>query len=206
MEALKLIPQVFFDLFARVIPGCVGIVSYLILSEEDWESIVSYLFGPSFARESTTLSFLIFLGAGFIVGELLSPLAKTVQKINEIRFPFKKKEKKENIKAKDPADQALKEEGKFSEKKLRYDRLRLEKPEVGALCAKIRAEFTMHNALSVVFAINSIYYPFSGLTFRWYIFTLLLLMTILTAYRGRTTNQTFNETVAKFTQLLSEKK
>ena len=232
MEALKLIPQVFFDLLARVVPGCVGLVSYLVLCKENWESIVAYIFGRTFAQESTTLSFLIFLGTGFVVGELLSPAAKMVQRINEIKIPttireykklrrrcfrlfkmlFNKKFRKGFIKLINKKrlmklkSQKYKKEKKFDEKKLRYDRLRLEKSDVGALCAKIRAEFTMHNGLAVVFAINSIYYPFSGLTFRWYILTFLLLLAILTAYRGRTTNHTFNDTVAKFSQLLDEKK
>lgn len=202
METLKLIPQVFFDLIARVIPGSVGLVSYLILCKNNWQSIITSVFGQSFAQESTTLSFLIFLGAGFVVGELLSPAAKMVQRINEIKI-FSSNKKNKYSKSLPSQD---KPEEKFSEKKLRYDRLRLLKPEVGALCAKIRAEFTMHNGLSVVFAMNSIYYPFSQLAFNWFILAFLSVLTFLTAYRGRTTNQTFNETVEKFTRLLDEKK
>jgi ABC-type multidrug transport system fused ATPase/permease subunit len=231
METLKLIPQVFFDLFARVVPGCVGIISFLTLFRVNWQLLITYLFGPVFAQESTTLSFLIFIGAGFVVGELLSPAAKMVQRINEMKIPatirkyrklrkrcsrffkilFNKRFRKEFIKLihnKSLIKKTSKEyqkEKKYDERKLRYDRLRLEKPDVGALCAKIRGEFTMHNSLSVVFGINSLYYPFSTLTFNWHILALLLLLTFLTAYRGRTTNQTFNDTVAKFTQLLNEK-
>jgi hypothetical protein len=230
MEALKLIPQVFFDLLARLVPGCLGLVSYLILWKKDWESIITYLFGQSFARESKTISFFIFLGAGFVLGELLSPLAKMVQRINEIKIPastsgfkilkrrcrnyfkisfnkmFRVRVRKISLlkRLAKQKSQKQQKETKFDEKKLRYDRLRMEKPDIGALCAKIRAEFTMHNGLSVVFAIDSICYPLSNLPFHCYILLLLLFIFFLAAYRGRTTDKTFNDTVAKFVQLLNE--
>jgi hypothetical protein len=94
----------------------------------------------------------------------------------------------------------------FKEEKLRYDRLRLELPEVGALCVKIRAEFMMHNSLAVVFLISAFYYAFIIQPSNGYVRTFLFLMAFITAYRGRTTNKTFNETVAKFTCLLNERK
>jgi hypothetical protein len=219
METLKLIPQVFFDLIARVIPGAIGIISYLVLCEKNWQFIITYLFGPTFAENSTTLSFLIFLGTGYVVGELISPFAKMVQRINEIGIlktigeVIKRirnilkimiyKELRKRIRKIRKLKLKNKKE-KLDEKKLRYDRLRVEKPDVGALCAKIRAEFTMHNGLAVIFAVSALCYPFSVLPFHWYVLTFFLFMTIMTAHRGRTTNSTFNETVAKFTQVLNE--
>jgi hypothetical protein len=206
METLKLIPQVFFDLLARVVPGCVGLVSYFVLTGKPWNDIISYLFGASFVQDSSTLSFLIFLGTGFVVGEIISPAAKWVQRINEGKIPKSIKEYKEaRIEDKLKKLSLKKDEYRFSKDKLRYDRLRFEKSEIGALCAKIRAEFTMHNSLAVVFAIDAFYYPFSVISFHWYILFLFIVLTIITANRGRSTNDTFNETVAKFVQILNEK-
>jgi hypothetical protein len=215
MENLKIIPQVFFDLIARVVPGSVGIIAYLILFGKDWTDTITKIFGQSFSVESTTLSFLIYLGTGYVIGELISPLAKMVQRINELKIPnsisaFKKmvakKEKNKEVKEiENEMNKKLKsEDKKFSEDKIRYDRLRLKHPDVGALCAKIRAEFTMHNELAVVFFISALYYPFSVLQFNWYAFYFLLFMSFISAYRGRNTNITFKETVAKFTQILNE--
>lgn len=206
METLKLIPQVFFDLLARVVPGCVGLISYIVMCGKPWGTIVSYLFGYTFAEKSTTLSFFIFLGTGFVIGELISPAAKLVQRINEGKFPKSFKAYKA-MRQKDKLEKLeMKKDGfKFSEKKLRYDKLRFEKSDIGALCAKIRAEFTMHNSLSVVFLIDALYYPWSILPFNWLVLVSIFLLALLTAYRGRTTNKTFNETVAKFVQILNEK-
>ena len=214
MEALKIIPQVFFDLIARVVPGSVGIVVYLLFCGITWDTTISYSFGPSFAQGSITLSFLIFLGTGYVIGELISPIAKMVQRITETNGSILitwlkalgtiwKKGKKEEEKTSSNKQPEI-ESPEFKEAKIRYDRLRLKHPEVGALCAKIRAEFTMHNGLAFVFAISALFYPFSVLPFHWYALSFLLLMIILTAHRGRTTNKTFNETVAKFTQVLNE--
>jgi hypothetical protein len=105
MEALKIIPQVFFDIIARVIPGCVSIVAYFILCKKTLESSVAVLFGDSFAKGSPTLSFFIFLGTGYVVGELISPAAKVIQRFNEkipltIKEYKKMKEEKEKNKKK----------------------------------------------------------------------------------------------------------
>lgn len=227
MEALKIIPQVFFDIIARVVPGCAAIVAWLLLLRKTWELTVADLFGSSFAKDSTTLSFLIFLGAGYVVGELISPLAKGMQRINK-KIPFsvkeyrelqskrrKKKEeendgqqKKTTHTAEAPAQTGHSdtEKKQFSEKDLSYDRLRLQNPEIGALCAKIRAEFTMHNALAVVFALSAVYYPFSSVFFHWQVFIVLVVLTLTTAFRGKSTNKTFDETKAKFNELIKEQK
>ncbi len=36
MDRFKLIPQVFFDLFGRVVPGAVAVLAALLLSKETW--------------------------------------------------------------------------------------------------------------------------------------------------------------------------
>jgi hypothetical protein len=225
MEALKIIPQVFFDIIARVVPGCTAIVAWLLLLQKTWELSMSGLFGTSFAKDSTTLSFLIFLGAGYVAGELISPLAKGMQRINK-NIPFSLKEYKElksrrdkkreeeeqektelqKVKVPSGTEHANASKKTFSEEDLSYDRLRLQHPEVGALCAKIRAEFTMHNALAVVFGFSAVGYPFSPLPFHWLVFIVLVALTWLTAFRGKSTNKTFNETKAKFDLLIKEQK
>ena len=177
MESLKIIPQVFFDLFARLIPGSVGIVAYLLLFKENWDSLVKKILGSSISYSGTSYPFLIFLGTAFVMGELLSPIAKLLQRLTEHK-PFKKIEKEDGL----------------------YDKLRFHQPYVGSLCAKIRAEFTMHNGLSAVFAMSAVYYPFSAATWHWYILVILICMTFISLIRGHNTNETFNKTVIKFSK------
>jgi hypothetical protein len=173
MEILKLIPQIFFDLIARVVPGAAGVVAYLLLSGTTWESLLSGVMGKSLATDSLVFSILIFLAAAYVVGQLISPAAKIVQRIGEY---FKPKPKEAGA----------------------YDWLRLHHPDAGALSAKIRAEFTMHNGLAVVLLVSAVVYPLRGEQWRWSILGALVLGALLSAYRGRTTRDTFNETVEKF--------
>ncbi|MGB4847669.1 MAG: hypothetical protein WBP41_07095 [Saprospiraceae bacterium] len=225
MEFLKIIPQVFFDLIARVVPGSVGIVAYLLLSGKTWETSLAYIFGDSFSQGSPALSLLIFLATGYIIGELISPAAKEVQRIGEkgirkyfienvLAKVFTKSQNKKEIKLTGEQLKEKKEEENLQkQKKLEYDRLRFTNPDVGALCAKIRAEFTMHNGLAVVFALSAlsyplivISYPFNMSEFHLSIEFILIIMMIVTANRGRATNDTFKDTVSKFTQISNEQK
>lgn len=209
METLKLIPQVFFDLLARLVPGCAGLVLFFILYEKNLQGIVNELFGEKLA-ESVSSSFFLFLGMGYVIGVVISPAAKMVQRLNELGIPFSLTKMKKALAdyraGKHKKNNLTQEKEPFSEKKLRYDRLRLEEPEVGALCAKIRAEFTMHNSLAVIFALGSAAVLFSDLKYTWGMFVVLVLLTFAETYRGSTVNDTFNDTVAKFTQIIKERK
>jgi hypothetical protein len=85
-----------------------------------------------------------------------------------------------------------------------YDWLRMHYPGAGDQCAKIRAEFTMHNGIAVVLLASAIFYPVFGGR-RWYVFFVLLIGFVIAAIRGRTTRDTFNETVTKFVEAAPKK-
>jgi hypothetical protein len=174
MDSLKLIPQIFFDLIGRVVPGALGVVACLLLSGTTWESWLSATLGTSLATNSLPVAILMFLAAAYVVGQLLSPVAKLVQRIGELKYFGK----------------APKADG--------YDWLRLHHREAGAFCAKIRAEFTMHNGVAAVLFVSAVVYPLRGEAWRWSVLIGLVFGGLLAAYRGRTTRDTFNETVAKF--------
>src|SRR5438046_8088201 len=112
----------------------------------------------------------MFLATAYVVGQLLSPLAKLVQRLGELSW-FKPKPKAEG-----------------------YDWLRTHQPEAGAHCAKIRAEFTMHNGIAAVLLVSAIVYALRGEAWRWSVLGGLILGGLLAAVRGRTTRDTFNET------------
>ena len=133
MDSLKLIPSAFFDAIARVVPGAAAIIAYLFFAGETWSQILARYFGSAFAeKEALLTSTVLFFLSAYVVGQLLSPFAKEVQRIGESKL-F------------DPKDKAPKAP------KDAYDWLRVNNKEAGAQCAKIRAEFTMHNGLAVVF-------------------------------------------------------
>ena len=126
---------------------------------------------------SLSVAILIFLVAAYLVGQLLSPAAKLVQRIGE-DLPNWIREKVP--KAED------------------YDWLRLHYPAAGDQCAKIRAEFTMHNGLAVLLLLTAIVYPLRAGGWRWYVLIGLVLVGLAEFYRGRTTRDTFHEAVKKF--------
>jgi hypothetical protein len=188
MDSLKLIPSVFFDGIARVVPGATAIVAYLLLSGTTWSRILEKTLGTPFTEKDALLTAtgLLFVTA-YVVGQLIAPLAKLAQRIGEWKYLYLKRDGwKVTTKPKPEAASRA------------YDFLRLHHKEAGAQCAKIRAEFTMYNGLSVVFLASSICYPLSSTMWNWSVLAILVGTTLATAIRGRTTRDTFNETVTKF--------
>jgi hypothetical protein len=86
-----------------------------------------------------------------------------------------------------------------------YDYLRTYHPRVGEQCAKIRAEFTMHNGLAVALLLIATVYTVRqciddepDVVWRSWICAALVAGSIVESWRGWTTNETFNSTVVKF--------
>jgi hypothetical protein len=190
MDSLKLIPSVFFDGIARVVPGATAIVAYLLLSHSTWSQTLERTIGPSFADCDAVLTAigLLFITA-YVVGQLIAPLAKLVQRIGEWKYLNLKWEGWRVKRNPKPMPEAEKDA---------YDFLRLYHKEAGSQCAKIRAEFTMYNGLVVIFLVSSVYYPLSSSMWDWTVLAILVGTTLATAIRGRTVRDTFNETVMKF--------
>src|SRR6516225_1264802 len=219
MNALELIPSVFFDGIARVVPGITAIAAYLLLSGHSWSQILEKTLGPPFA---TTDAFwpatgLLFLSA-YIVGQLIAPFAKLAQRIGEweqlvaslakLAQRIGMSERLAKLAQRIDKSMRLKKFGKRllglelmpkADRKA-YDFLRLYHKDAGAQCAKIRAEFTMYNGLATVFLACTICYPVYISTWRWSILVMLVGATVATAIRGRTTRDTYNETVTKFAE------
>jgi len=176
MDSLKLIPSIFFDAIARVVPGTAAIFAYLVLFHDSWSGLLGRYLGSPFAQDDALLTAtLLFFFAAYIVGQLISPFAKLVQRIGELKL-FAPKPK---------------------HSKGAYDWLRVNVKEAGEQCAKIRAEFTMHDGLAVVFLASAALYPFRTPHWSWAVLGVLLSATLVTAVRGRTTRDTFNQTVQK---------
>ena len=76
-----------------------------------------------------------------------------------------------------------------------YDWLRANHPETGGLCAKIRAEFLMYDALSVAFIVVASMAIFAQAP--WLTVASLVVAPIM-VYRGAETEETFQKTVGQF--------
>ena len=181
MEFGKLIPQVFFDVLARYVPGAVLFASWIILlGEDEWAHLLNALLGGHLnGNNALPVAALVLIFVPFVAGYVLAPLAKFVQRGNEHRWW--RVPRMWGVK---PTDAG---EG--------YDWLRAFHPDAGALCAKIRAEFTMHNALSVAFLAVAVMAVLAGE----YVAALASTAAApLMAFRGATTEETFQSTTRKF--------
>jgi hypothetical protein len=176
MDSLKLIPSVFFDAIARVVPGATAIVAYLLISGRTWSQILENTLGPPFAESDSLLTATgLLLFSAYVVGQLIAPFAKLAKRIGKWKW-FDKPEA--------PHDA--------------YDYLRLHYKDAGSQCAKIRAEFTMYNGLATVFFASSVSYLMFTSIREWRVLIILLGTTLATGIRDRTTRDTFEQTVIKF--------
>lgn len=201
MDSLKLIPSVFFDAIARVVPGATAIVAYLLISGRTWSQILENTLGPPFAESDSVLTATgLLLFSAYVVGQLIAPFAKLAQRIGEWHPKFQARLFRSGLFAK-----LAKSIGEWKWFKCKpqavprgYDFLRLHYKDAGSQCAKIRAEFTMYNGLAMVFFASSVsYFMFTSIR-EWRILIILLGTTLATGIRGRTTRDTFADTVNKF--------
>jgi hypothetical protein len=192
MDSLKLIPSVFFDAIARVVPGSAAMIAYLYFAHTTWSQILTKYLGAAFAgKDALLVSTILFPMTAYVVGQLLSPFAKGVQRIGEWKFFRWKKEPKKFKWKMEPKEKAPKGA---------YDWLRVKDKDAGAQCAKIRAEFTMHNGLFVTFVASLVWSLFFVCHRDWLLIAALTLFAVSTAIRGRTTSDTFDETVGKLSK------
>jgi hypothetical protein len=175
MDALKTIPQLFFDAIARVVPGLTALLLYFGFFDRDWSHWRKFAEGALARKDDYPQGFVIlsFLVGAYICGQFISPFAKQLEVIAD------NLSKRKNI-----ADL--------------YDGLRLHQPDAGALCAKIRAEYVMFNSLAIVFVGFAV-----ALTLRqepvstgWLVS--LAVSGLIMGFRGFETKTTFVRSVEQF--------
>src|SRR5215813_6122454 len=129
MDALKLVPQLFFDLIARVVPGVVLLVLFsLITPGMSWETTLNLAAGGKLDKGNAfAFSLFLPLALGYVLGHLIAPLGKLLGRATTANEPWE-----------------------------RYDYLRVHLPDIGALTAKIRAEYTMHFSLAAAFLLGTV--------------------------------------------------
>jgi hypothetical protein len=185
MDALRLVPQLFFDLLARVVPGVVLLVVVAALHpSKSWPELLDLAAGNKLAAENVfSFAFFVPLGLGFVLGHLIAPIGKTMG--SWVRHPGFKAPWRE------------------------YDWLRMHRPDAGALVAKIRAEYTMHYSLAAAFGIGLVAgiamhaLGTSGAPSIWSLAALAVL-SALSLWRGRDTEKTFANSTRQFYAVAQE--
>ena len=80
MEVFKLIPQLFFDLISRVVPGAAAIM--LVAAGTDLKLgrlSTGFWDGAKAIQDSAWFMGLGFIGASYIVGQIISPISDFIE-------------------------------------------------------------------------------------------------------------------------------
>ncbi len=206
-ENLKIVPQIFFDLIARVVPGALAMVACLLLSGSNWSCLFNHVIGgPSEVKSFPAVSFLAFWVASYVVGQMLSPFVKCLQRLSESDWVNDLISKSALVQRycdiESPMPRACRKD---------YDFLRCHHPAIGEMCQKIRAEFLMHYGIAIVLFASAAcsLVPFLSQAIghwsaRWILFGALVLGGIFAAIRGRATRDTHEKTITKFMDVLNK--
>jgi hypothetical protein len=180
MDALKAVPQFFFDLIGRMVPGSALLLLLHEYLDPTWAGWLAFLRGitatPDSEAPATTLAVLALMLITFAMGHLLAPLTKLIQSLGEVLPTHLGKDKRESE---------------------NYAWLRLYHAEAGGNCAKLRAEFTMYNGLSGASLIGMI----ASLALEPHsegVALAFLVLAILMASRGREGRKTFSKGIREF--------
>lgn len=177
MDALKLVPQLFFDLIARVIPGAVGLFLIIWMWPDcRWSALLSHVAVNHLDKDNAfAFAFFVPLGLGYVIGHLIAPIGKWLRQLT----------------AREPVTEPWRQ----------YDWLRVHRPDAGALAAKIRAEYTMHFSLAAAFLLGLLIGIYSAIVVPdavsnpWWRLIALISLMALSLYRGHETVKTFCSSV-----------
>src|SRR5918995_3959363 len=85
MEFGKLVPQIFFDILTRFVPGAVLLCSWIVfLGQDDWRRLLNSLLGGNLHGDNPLpVPMLAVPFLSFLLGYLLAPFTRGVQRLNE---------------------------------------------------------------------------------------------------------------------------
>jgi len=175
MDSLKVFPHLYFDFYARVVPGIVALaLLFWIHPGLTWSGFLVAASGGALSGDNAFgFTFLTSLLCGFIMGHFLSYPAKLLENV-------------------------------FAGPELvaweRYDWLRVHQADVGALAAKNRAVYVMHFAFAVAFGFAALAAMGMKLLSAWdapdwIIVVLLVLISVSSVFRGRDGREAFRKCI-----------
>ncbi len=172
MDALKLIPQLFYDLISRVLPGSVLIILLAASTDSKLGKVTTDFWeGATAIQESALLLGFGFVVAAYLVGQIIAPISDFIENTVVRRlFPAYFQVLQIGVSSKGAYSAnmrkvLLQELGVEKDDDLSqitpsqyqkavfvwYDWLRVNFQEAGANAAKIRAEYRMHSQNTVAF-------------------------------------------------------
>ncbi len=173
MDTLKLIPQLFYDLIARVVPGSVAIIMVVVAvaADELGKLFKDFWDGNQTIQGSALFWGLGFLGAAYLTGHILPSISEWLEeKVTRRLFPNDYRVLQDAVSGSSHYPQSmrnflikelgLKEAMEGSEAPAgQYTRmlfvwndwLQINQPDAGARVTKLRAEYRMHSGNVVAF-------------------------------------------------------
>jgi hypothetical protein len=154
--SLGIIPNVYFDLIARVIPGCFFLFAISRVSAlNPLKSIIDAFMPYDKVRESSTAWILIVISTGYVVGHLLSPFVRFLEerpkRLRSLEETSDSHFAKIAWKCSPPFWRCEPAQASGDLQK-NYNRLRSQDPGLAALAIRIRAEYTMYGGFAVALA------------------------------------------------------
>src|SRR5437867_5916606 len=151
MDVLKLVPQVFFDLIARAVPGAFLLICLQASANKRMMPTLLALAAPNAKLQESALVWAIVVGSAvFATGHMMAPAVRFLESppvatsvdiwarmVNKL-LPFRTRHQRLP-----------------KERWEQYDWLRLERPETGALVVRIRAEYTMYGGFAVALLLTT---------------------------------------------------
>ena len=184
-SALGVIPNAYFDLIARVIPGCLFLFALTLATSANIVAKIFSVFVPyDGLHDSTTAWVLLIVSVGYVLGHAFSPMVRFLEEgppwVEVIRAKIGEHERKEEEERKDsstnpgfwghlryfylPPFWSSSAASKPSRGKLHedYNKLRIQNPSAATMAIRIRAEYTMYAGFAVGITIALLV----GLTYR----------------------------------------
>lgn len=177
MDVLKLIPQLFFDLISRVVPGSVAIIMLAAATGTKLGKLTTDFWdGAKAIQESALFLGLGFLVGAYLVGQMISPISDFVERRlvrrllpayfqilkNAVVSPGEYSPPMRNFLMNELGAETETDIGTITAGQYRsavfvwYDWLRVNSPDAGARAAKVRAVYRMHSQNAVAFSISLI--------------------------------------------------
>jgi hypothetical protein len=161
-QVLGVIPNAYFDLIARVIPGCFFLFAVTRITGGHGISAITDVFLPNDKlKESTPAWLLVVAASGYVLGHALSPIVRFLEEgpdcADSIQRKFKESPKKLYYLL--PPFWHCCEASAAGRKELQtsYNKLRCQNPPLAALAIRIRAEYTMYGGFAVALAIALVF-------------------------------------------------
>lgn len=207
MDAIKLIPQSFFDFLARLVPGALALAILLdtVPGGERWRILLETFAAGKLHRDNITVVAVVIATVGaYVAGQLAAPFGKAMQRFAEAiaAIPTPPVASAPSPQAVPPPRMISRighalwppSKGMQSEGTGDYDWLRVNAPEIGALAAKIRAEQTMFCSMSAVLLAAAI---MEIMLHSWSKGAACLCLGLACEVRGYTVGRTQKQTSAK---------